>query len=260
MAATGTGAAAVVLLFDFRSRLRGLEPPGFELPIRRAGVLLFLATVVWGVVFLPLLFSSAEVDPSKLSPWNLFSVQLLMLGGLGVYLIGGFGGQPCRAQEVAAAVGWFARLPVRELGVGTVAGLGIWASVLLVQLLLSAFLEAVGASGWVPAEPPELVRWIVGLPAGWKIALACTAGLVEESFFRGLLQPQLGWLLSSVLFALAHAGYGEPILFGGLFVFSGLVSWLASWRQSVWAAVVAHTVFDLLQLFLVLPVVLDWSP
>ncbi|MGH7338501.1 MAG: lysostaphin resistance A-like protein, partial [Myxococcota bacterium] len=35
-------------------------------------------------------------------------------------------------------------------------------------------------------------------------ALAALSGFAEEVFFRGALQPRLGWLAASVLFGLAH--------------------------------------------------------
>ncbi len=256
--ATGAAAAAIVLLFDFRCRARGLDLPGFRSPARRALVLVCLATVLWWVIFLPLRFAGQEVDPTELSPLDLFGSQFLMALGLMAFLAGGFAGSGRTAWEWGGYLGWSARRPLWELAVGVGAGLSIWATVLAAQLLLAMAVEAVGGKSWLPDEPSQLLVWIVSLPAGWKIALAVTAGLVEETFFRGLLQPQLGWLLAAVLFSLAHAGYGEPILFGGLLVFSGFVSWLVVWRQSIWAAVVAHALFDLLQLFLVIPAVLYW--
>ena len=36
------------------------------------------------------------------------------------------------------------------------------------------------------------------------IALAVASGVAEEAFFRGALQPALGWLLASLIFGLVH--------------------------------------------------------
>jgi len=49
----------------------------------------------------------------------------------------------------------------------------------------------------------------------------------------------------------------------GVTILSLLFAWLVSWRQSIWAAVAAHAVFDLTQLVLVIPIVsrlLESSP
>ncbi len=36
------------------------------------------------------------------------------------------------------------------------------------------------------------------------VVLAVASGVAEEAFFRGVLQPALGWLLASLLFGLVH--------------------------------------------------------
>lgn len=259
-AVSGASAAVVALAFDFRSRSRGFDPPGFARPARRAAFLVLLASVLWLGVFLPLVMGSGEVDLARISRFDLFTVQVLLAAAVAAYVAGGFLGERRAAREVASHVGWSSRRIGLELALGLVAGIGIWAAVLIFQVSLAAFLAASPWEGWLPEAPPAVVVWIVNLPAGWKIALALTAGVVEETFFRGLLQPRLGWGLTSLLFALAHAGYGEPSMLGGLFLFSLLASWLVVWRQSVWAAVAAHALFDLLQLFVVIPAALYWFP
>ena len=42
------------------------------------------------------------------------------------------------------------------------------------------------------------------LSQGRILALALVSGVAEEAFFRGALQPRVGWLLASLLFGLAH--------------------------------------------------------
>jgi membrane protease YdiL (CAAX protease family) len=42
----------------------------------------------------------------------------------------------------------------------------------------------------------------IGAPAA--LLLAAVSGLAEEAFFRGALQPRVGWLLATLLFGLAH--------------------------------------------------------
>ncbi len=78
------------------------------------------------------------------------------------------------------------------------------------------------------------------------ILLAFASGLAEELFFRGALQPRVGWVLASLLFGCVHfvprreflpwTGFaiGAGFLFGALFV----------WTGNLVAPVVAHIVVN----------------
>ncbi|MFI5320345.1 MAG: type II CAAX prenyl endopeptidase Rce1 family protein [Myxococcota bacterium] len=50
----------------------------------------------------------------------------------------------------------------------------------------------------------ELGRLVGGLSTPRVCLLAAASGLAEEAFFRGALQPRVGWLAASLLFGLAH--------------------------------------------------------
>ena len=50
----------------------------------------------------------------------------------------------------------------------------------------------------------ELAALVAGMRTGQAIWLAALSGLAEEAFFRGALQPRVGWLAASLLFGLAH--------------------------------------------------------
>jgi membrane protease YdiL (CAAX protease family) len=80
-----------------------------------------------------------------------------------------------------------------------------------------------------------------------------SAGVVEEVFFRGFLQPRVGIAASSALFALAHLSYEQPLMLLGILLLSVLFALLTRWRQSVWAAIAAHAVFDAIQLLVLIP-------
>jgi uncharacterized protein len=104
------------------------------------------------------------------------------------------------------------------------------------------------------------VRFLMPQTAGEKylwVLLALSAGICEEAVFRGYLQHQfaafsrnipVGIFLSATLFGISHAYQGlRPALligFGGLM--SGTVAW---WRRSVRPGMIAHTLQDLLALF-----------
>lgn len=50
----------------------------------------------------------------------------------------------------------------------------------------------------------ELASAVAGLTLRQALWLAALSGLAEEAFFRGALQPRVGWLVASLLFGLAH--------------------------------------------------------
>ena len=100
-----------------------------------------------------------------------------------------------------------------------------------------------------------MVTWIGGLALWTRVTVSLSAGFFEEAFFRGFLQPRVGVAVSTVFFAMAHLTYEQPFMLVGITILSLLFAWLVSWRQSVWAAVAAHAVFDLTQLVVVIPIV-----
>jgi len=134
-----------------------------------------------------------------------------------------------------------------------VAGIGGWLGVIASLLVVATVLFWIGGESAVPSDPPEVIGWVVALPIAVRVALSLSAGVVEETFFRGFLQPRVGVLLSSVLFVLAHLSYEQPFLLLGVGLLSLLFAFLVRWRQSIWAAMTAHAVFDGVQLLIVIP-------
>jgi membrane protease YdiL (CAAX protease family) len=101
-----------------------------------------------------------------------------------------------------------------------------------------------------------MIPLIVGLPVWTRILVSLSAGVVEESFFRGFLQPRIGIALSTACFALAHLSYGEPFLLVGVTLLSLIYAFLVKWRQNLWPAMAAHALFDGVQLLIVVPAAL----
>ncbi len=131
--------------------------------------------------------------------------------------------------------------------------------------LVALLVAGMGGENLVPQKPPEAIVWLAGRTILLRAALAFSAGAVEEIFFRGLLQPRAGLLFATVLFASAHLSYGQPFLLVGVTLLSVLYGLLVKWRQSLWAAMASHTLFDLVQLLVVVPALLNdfrgfWSP
>jgi membrane protease YdiL (CAAX protease family) len=156
-------------------------------------------------------------------------------------------------RQFAAQFGYHAPDIPREIGLGLVLGLAAWVAVLLALMAFAGILWAVGGEDAVPQQPPSVVPFIAGLPILIRILISLSAGVVEESFFRGFLQPRIGILLSTAFFALAHLSYGQPFLLIGITLLSLIYAFLVKWRQNLWPSIAAHTLFDGVQLLVVVP-------
>jgi membrane protease YdiL (CAAX protease family) len=286
-------ACAAAWGLDAACARRGLLPPGFGHPARRALGFAAVALVFFQGVFLQvgligLDVSKSETDLSTLNPVQLFALHALLVVVLLVWFLAGFAGVRAERSEPAAAgdssleeedvapllpptppapapslprrfaeqFGFVAPAVGKEVGIGLVLGLGAWLGVLAVAMLLGLAVYALGGEELLPKKPPEVVPWIAGLPIALRLLLSLSAGVVEETFFRGFLQPRIGLLASSALFVLAHASYGQPFLLVGVTLLSLIYGLLVRWRQSLWAAITAHVLFDAVQLLVVIPAAL----
>ena len=72
----------------------------------------------------------------------------------------------------------------------------------------------------MPQQPPAMVPFIASLPIWLRLLISLSAGVVEETFFRGFLQPRVGIPLSTAFFALAHLSYGQPFMLIGITLLS----------------------------------------
>jgi membrane protease YdiL (CAAX protease family) len=273
---------AAVAVDRFAAR-RGALPPGFTVPWRRAAALALLAALFWVGVFFALGIAGGELerDLSAVRPWELFTLHALLAAGLLAWGLLAHAGAPAPARAAApeepaetavdpgagpaeeAPPSLAARLarafrlaephPGREVAVGMIAGAAIWGAVLAVVAAVAVALVALGFEGWLPEGPPTLVVFIAAQPFWIRLLGSLSAGVVEETFFRGFLQPRVGIGLSTLLFVLAHWTYGEPFMLVGVTLLSLTYAALTRWRGSVWAAVTAHAVFDGVQLLVLLP-------
>ena len=82
----------------------------------------------------------------------------------------------------------------------------------------------------------------IGFPA--VIAGGVLAGIGEETFFRGILHDEIGWVPTALVFALAHVGRGFN-LFALWAVLEGLIfGWLYAASGSLLAPMVVHGLHD----------------
>jgi membrane protease YdiL (CAAX protease family) len=258
--APGLLAIGAVLWFDRRCRRRGLDPPGFREPARRVAGLAALALALGVAVFFPLSRIGAgdgPVDYATVPAWQLFLVHALLVTAMaGWWAAGHAGSAATPGGGVAEQLGLTARSIGREVGLGVVFGIGAWFAVLATVVLVALGLAAAGAGDLLPKQPPPAIPWLAGQPLALRLGLAVSAGVVEELFFRGLLQPRVGLVAATAMFALAHLAYDQPFLLLGVTLLSVLYGLLVRWRQNLWAAITAHFLFDAIQLVIVIPAVL----
>jgi len=231
-------------------------------PLRRAGALLALWGVLVACVFYPTVApgDAADVDPRTLWFPSIFTGQLVLGGFLLIWWLLSQR-QPARqylhlehgsADDVlfglrVGAIGWVSAIAASALVLVALNGLGY---------------SATGASGAAarPFEVPPLLLWLVGLPVWRKLVVVAIAMTVEEAFYRAYLQTRVGWLLSSALFALSHGGYGLPTLTASVFAVSLVIGWALRARGTLLPCIVAHGVFDGVQLLVVMPIAVRHLP
>ncbi len=243
---------------------RPLRPAesGATSPRRFVYLSLLLLTLYLGVFqVLSLIGLSQDVELDGIASWQLFSLHFVFVCFLVSHWLLSQGASVLEGdepgdrrleegREVSRARSW-----ATELLLGTLVGAGLWAAVLLTLLLIGGFWSQL--TGNEPSgEVPAMVEWIGTQPLALRLAVALSAGVVEETFFRGYLQARVGVLASTLLFVVAHFSYGQPLLLVGVSLLSLAFAALVVWRRSVLAAIAAHTVFDVIQLVVVIPTVL----
>ena len=266
---------AGAFLLDRMCAVRGFLPPGFHVLWRRLLAGAAVAGLLAVGVFAPLgnIGLSLEPDLSKITTPQLFLLHFLMLAALGVWFFLGYGGtgsvavavdgegmapppRPSLGQQFAAQFGFRTPDVWREIGLGIVLGISAWMAVILALIAIAGVLLALGYKDAMPQQPPAMVPFIAGLPVLIRLLISLSAGVVEETFFRGFLQPRIGIVLSTAFFALAHLSYGQPFMLVGITMLSLIYAFLVKWRQNVWPAVAAHALFDGVQLLVIVPGVL----
>lgn len=137
-------------------------------------------------------------------------------------------------------------------------GYGIWLGVMgwVITILVTAAVAALVTQMQVPDETPhvpEFMIWIATIPVWKKLIIIFVAMTVEEGFFRAFLQARIGWIPSSLLFALGHASYGLPLMVVSVLVISLVMGWSFRRNGRLLPCIMAHGTFDAIQLLVILP-------
>ena len=100
------------------------------------------------------------------------------------------------------------------------------------------------------------ILWLVSQPLGIRLAIVVSAMVVEELFFRSFLQTRVGPLAATLMFTAAHGVYGQPLVLVGILVISTVLSATFVLYGNVLPCIVAHGVFDAIQMFVLIPLTL----
>ena len=105
---------------------------------------------------------------------------------------------------------------------------------------------------------PGPMRWLAGefgdllgpCSPSACLGLALSSAVAEEVFFRGAMQPALGFWLTGAAFGLAHIGPDRRyLLWTGFAVSLGLgLGWLLEWTGSLLGCILAHFALNYLNL------------
>ncbi len=234
---------AVLALFGCRPYVEE-----FKSPLRRILAALLFVGILTIAVFLPV---ASYGDVGELAVGEL-SVPLLLVGHviLAAFLVAWW----WLRSDVSLAK--FLHLPAGAIGPrivqGLVTGGNGWMLTILVMMTAVALVGSRdGAAD--PSQVPAVMPWIARLPVMHKLTVVAVAMTVEEAFFRGFLQPRVGLVASSAMFALGHFSYGMPYMIVGVMTISLVIGRTFARRDDLLPCMIAHGVFDGVQIFVVLP-------
>lgn len=257
-------AAGAAIWMDRATEARGFLPAGFRQRGRRVAGGVVLASTFFLAVFRPVgqIGLESQPLPENIPAPTLFVVQALLLLSAVTWFVLAYAGTTDRslAKVFARQLGLRAEAPGVEVGLGVLAGLAGWLAVIVLMIGTALVIYFLGGEEILPKEPPEPVVLVAGMAFLVRMAIGLTAGVVEELFFRGLLQPRAGIAFSTGLFVLGHLSYDQPFMLVGIAALSLLFAWLVHWRRNILAAIVAHATFDLVQLLVIIPLVLERLP
>lgn len=129
----------------------------------------------------------------------------------------------------------------RQVAYGLTLGLGMVPVIIFVDQLATQFNLAVDQGSQELTE--QLLGQLFTTPFG-IFTIGAAAALGEETIFRGALQPRLGLLLTSLLFALVHGNYGISV--ATLIVFLvGLVLGYLRIRCNTTTSMIMHATYNI---------------
>jgi membrane protease YdiL (CAAX protease family) len=247
---------ALITLFIFMNERYGLlSSDHFPTPIHKWGAYAWFSLFLLGLTTMVVAASAAPttVDQLKTAPyWSLFVSHVLLL----IFLAGWWG--LAGAPPLKSFLNMQGMEPGTATLVGIAVGVGGWALTIVLAMIIGAILVGLGATP-DNMKPSPMIPWMAALPFWKKALIVFMAMTVEEFFFRGWLQKRVGLIISTIIFALAHAGYGQPLMLVGITIVSLIIGYTFYRTRNLWPCIIAHGVFDAIQLFVIVPVVVKMT-
>jgi len=249
-----------ILLSFVQARSRAVfDEDGFAEPGRRAVAMGLLGAVLLLVVAIPFAggLVGAQPETRELSLVSVFAVQAILLFFLACYY----------ALSGRRSISEFLKLrserPARDLAVGAGIGIAGWILTILTAVLILGLwylLSPRFRSETTEASVSPMIVWLVVQPVWVKILIVVSAMIVEELFFRGFLQPRVGPVAATLMFTAAHGAYGQPLVLVGILVIATVLAITFAIYRNVLPCIVAHGVFDAIQMFVIIPLALKSLP
>ncbi len=254
--ATPVAIVLAVLLAAANERFGLFSQDHFTTTSRRFGAYGALAALFGSLAYIVSASSESPATAEQLSTmpfWSLFMMHALLLIFLATWwtlagcpnLASFFSFRKAQAGDDAMA--------------GLALGVGGWFVTISIALIIGLALQAMGQIG-DDVKAPAAVPWMAALPVWKKCLIIFSAMTVEELFFRAWLQKRVGLLPSTILFVIAHAGFGQPLMFIGIGVISLVIGFAFYRTKSLLPCIVAHGIFDAIQLFIIIPVAVQFLP
>jgi membrane protease YdiL (CAAX protease family) len=245
----GAIALVYIAIIVLNERYDLLSVDRFPSPAARVGAYVLLGVFMLGIALL-VTASSLKIPTAKqlaATPfYQLFALHWILIIFLLIWWL--LTGRP----RLTAYLNIQTERPGEAVMTGLAVGFGGWIFTLAVALVIGLLLSAAGLIPKNP-QPSPMIGYMAAMPLWKKATIVLSAMTVEEAFFRGWLQKRIGLLASTVLFAIAHSGLGQPLLLIGVFVISIIIGLTFYRTKNLIPGIVAHGVFDAIQLFVILP-------
>lgn len=205
------------------------------------------------LLLLALLVTGAALNPARAADlrsapfYSLFALHAVLV----LFLIGWWllSGRPSLREFLTFQRG----RSFEATMIGIAVGLGGWMFTLGSAVTVALILRAMGLFPEDP-QPSPMIGFMAGMSWWKKVMIVLSAMTVEEFFFRSFLQKRVGVLASTALFAVAHFTLGQPLLLIGVTVISLVIGFTFYRTKNVLPGIVAHGVFDAIQLFVIIPI------
>ena len=249
------GCAGILISFARARSLAVFHQDGFEEPARRVTAVALLGVVLLLTVAIPFAggLAGGARETRGLTLVSLFAVHAILLLFLAAYWT------LSRREPVVDFLKLRSAQPGKDLASGVLIGLGGWLCTILVAALIVLvwlLLARRGLGGLASKDVNPTILWVVSRPLAVKVAIVLSAMVVEELFFRSFLQTRVGPVAATLMFTAAHGVYGQPFALVGIFVISAVLSAAFVIYGNVLPCIIAHGVFDAIQMFVLIPLAL----